>query len=172
MITKPEIKQLNPFDLHRPDMQWNQPGEKKLTGGQNWQNKTMSTTQWSPAPMAPQPMPVPHVVRRPTHAQIPSCYKELCNLNILPKGVHRGVCKSWKSWIILVYHKKKSYLLIWHFWHHSCLVLYFRLTKLTSSDFENNFTRCPQQLQTGPSWVDWRETNLQVWKRKQKTKWN
>uniref|UniRef100_A0A3Q4I0P7 Phosphatidylinositol-binding clathrin assembly protein n=1 Tax=Neolamprologus brichardi TaxID=32507 RepID=A0A3Q4I0P7_NEOBR len=100
----------------KPDMQWNQPGEKKLTGGQNWQNKTMSTTQWSPAPMAPQPMPVQHVVRRPTHAQIPSCYKELCNLNILPKGVHRGVCKSWKSWIILVYHKKKSYLLIWHFW--------------------------------------------------------
>lgn len=44
-------------------MQWNQAGEKKLTGGQNWQNKTMSTTQWSPAPMAPQPMPVPHVVR-------------------------------------------------------------------------------------------------------------
>uniref|UniRef100_A0A3Q1I339 Phosphatidylinositol-binding clathrin assembly protein n=1 Tax=Anabas testudineus TaxID=64144 RepID=A0A3Q1I339_ANATE len=37
-------------------MQWNQPGEKKLTGGQNWQNKTMSTTQWSPAPMAPQPI--------------------------------------------------------------------------------------------------------------------
>ncbi|XP_071381388.1 phosphatidylinositol-binding clathrin assembly protein, partial [Centroberyx affinis] len=47
--------------LSRPEMQWNQPGEKKLTGGQNWQNKTMSTTQWSPAPMAPQPMPVPHV---------------------------------------------------------------------------------------------------------------
>ncbi|XP_008433534.1 phosphatidylinositol-binding clathrin assembly protein isoform X2 [Poecilia reticulata] len=45
----------------KPEMQWNQPGEKKLTGGQNWQNKTMSTTQWSPAPMAPQPMPVPHV---------------------------------------------------------------------------------------------------------------
>ncbi|XP_026018414.1 phosphatidylinositol-binding clathrin assembly protein isoform X5 [Astatotilapia calliptera] len=45
----------------KPDMQWNQLGEKKLTGGQNWQNKTMSTTQWSPAPMAPQPMPVPHV---------------------------------------------------------------------------------------------------------------
>uniref|UniRef100_A0A669BBT0 Phosphatidylinositol-binding clathrin assembly protein n=1 Tax=Oreochromis niloticus TaxID=8128 RepID=A0A669BBT0_ORENI len=118
-----QIKQLNPLDLHRPDMQWNQPGEKKLTGGQNWQNKTMSTTQWSPAPMAPQPMPVPHVVRRPTHAQIPSCCKELRNLNIMPKGVHRGVCKSWKSWLILVYHKKKSYLLIWHFWHHSCLVL-------------------------------------------------
>lgn len=46
-------------------MHWSQPGEKKLTGGQNWQNKTMSTTQWSPAPMAPQPMPVQHVVSRP-----------------------------------------------------------------------------------------------------------
>uniref|UniRef100_A0A4W6CE37 Si:ch211-200p22.4 n=1 Tax=Lates calcarifer TaxID=8187 RepID=A0A4W6CE37_LATCA len=45
----------------KPEMQWSQPGEKKLTGGQNWQNKTMSTTQWSPAPVAPQPMPVPHV---------------------------------------------------------------------------------------------------------------
>lgn len=47
-------------------MHWSQPGEKKLTGGHNWQNKTMSTTQWSPAPMAPQPMPVQHVVSRPT----------------------------------------------------------------------------------------------------------
>ncbi|XP_054656028.1 phosphatidylinositol-binding clathrin assembly protein isoform X2 [Dunckerocampus dactyliophorus] len=45
----------------KPEMQWSQPGEKKLTGGQNWQNKTMSTTQWSPAPMVAQPMPVPHV---------------------------------------------------------------------------------------------------------------
>ncbi|KAF7661222.1 hypothetical protein LDENG_00266060 [Lucifuga dentata] len=45
----------------KPDMQWNQPGEKKLTGGQNWQNKTTSTTQWSPAPMGPPPMAVPHV---------------------------------------------------------------------------------------------------------------
>ncbi|XP_034532472.1 phosphatidylinositol-binding clathrin assembly protein isoform X2 [Notolabrus celidotus] len=49
----------------KPDMQWNQPGEKKLTGGQNWQNKTMSTTQWGPAPMAPQPMPVQHVAPAP-----------------------------------------------------------------------------------------------------------
>ncbi|XP_077961442.1 phosphatidylinositol-binding clathrin assembly protein isoform X30 [Gasterosteus aculeatus] len=45
----------------KPEMQWNQAGEKKLTGGHNWQNKTMSTTQWGPAPMAPQPMPVQHV---------------------------------------------------------------------------------------------------------------
>ncbi|XP_022617021.1 phosphatidylinositol-binding clathrin assembly protein-like [Seriola dumerili] len=49
----------------KPEMQWNQPGEKKLTGGQNWQNKTMSTTQWSPAPVAPQPMPVQHVAPAP-----------------------------------------------------------------------------------------------------------
>ncbi|XP_023692953.1 phosphatidylinositol-binding clathrin assembly protein-like isoform X5 [Paramormyrops kingsleyae] len=44
----------------KPDMQWNQLGEKKLTGGTNWQSKTMSTTAaWGPAPMAPAPMPVP-----------------------------------------------------------------------------------------------------------------
>uniref|UniRef100_A0A8C9YBL3 Phosphatidylinositol-binding clathrin assembly protein n=1 Tax=Sander lucioperca TaxID=283035 RepID=A0A8C9YBL3_SANLU len=49
----------------KPDMQWNQSGEKKLTGGHNWQNKTMSTTQWGPAPMAPQPMPVQHVAPAP-----------------------------------------------------------------------------------------------------------
>uniref|UniRef100_A0A8C5G238 Phosphatidylinositol-binding clathrin assembly protein-like n=1 Tax=Gouania willdenowi TaxID=441366 RepID=A0A8C5G238_GOUWI len=49
----------------KPEMQWNQPGEKKLTGGQNWQNKTMSTTQWGPAPIAAQPMAVPHVAPAP-----------------------------------------------------------------------------------------------------------
>ncbi|XP_078132239.1 phosphatidylinositol-binding clathrin assembly protein isoform X3 [Sander vitreus] len=49
----------------KPDMQWNQSGEKKLTGGHNWQNKTMSTTQWGPAPMAPQPMPVQHMAPAP-----------------------------------------------------------------------------------------------------------
>ncbi|XP_061769765.1 phosphatidylinositol-binding clathrin assembly protein isoform X3 [Nerophis ophidion] len=45
----------------KPEMHWSQQGEKKLTGGHNWQNKTMSTTHWSPAPMVAQPMPVPHV---------------------------------------------------------------------------------------------------------------
>uniref|UniRef100_A0A8C1S2T6 Phosphatidylinositol-binding clathrin assembly protein n=1 Tax=Cyprinus carpio TaxID=7962 RepID=A0A8C1S2T6_CYPCA len=51
----------------RSDM-WTQPGEKKLTGGTNWQSKTMSsTTAWSPAPLPPaamQPaaMPVQHMV--------------------------------------------------------------------------------------------------------------
>uniref|UniRef100_A0A4W5MQL6 Phosphatidylinositol-binding clathrin assembly protein n=1 Tax=Hucho hucho TaxID=62062 RepID=A0A4W5MQL6_9TELE len=54
--------------VFRPDMQWSQPGEKKLTGGHNWQSKTMtSTTAWTPAPMAPAPMapapmPVQHMV--------------------------------------------------------------------------------------------------------------
>ncbi|XP_035375946.1 phosphatidylinositol-binding clathrin assembly protein isoform X1 [Electrophorus electricus] len=48
--------------VKKPDMQWTQPGEKKLTGGSNWQSKTMSsTTAWSPAPMPPAPMPVPHM---------------------------------------------------------------------------------------------------------------
>uniref|UniRef100_A0A6Q2XP95 ENTH domain-containing protein n=1 Tax=Esox lucius TaxID=8010 RepID=A0A6Q2XP95_ESOLU len=50
----------------KPDMQWNQPGEKKLTGGHDWQSKTMSTTTaWSPAPMAPGPVPVQHVTPAP-----------------------------------------------------------------------------------------------------------
>ncbi|XP_061103737.1 phosphatidylinositol-binding clathrin assembly protein-like isoform X7 [Conger conger] len=46
----------------KPDMQWTQPGEKKLTGGTNWQTKTMSTTTaWNPAPMGPAPMPMPQM---------------------------------------------------------------------------------------------------------------
>ncbi|XP_076843607.1 phosphatidylinositol-binding clathrin assembly protein isoform X3 [Brachyhypopomus gauderio] len=48
--------------VKKPDMQWTQPGEKKLTGGSNWQSKTMSsTTAWSPAPLPPAPLPVPHM---------------------------------------------------------------------------------------------------------------
>lgn len=50
----------------KPDMQWTQPGEKKLTGGTNWQTKTMSsTTAWSPAPMGPGPMPLPQMAPAP-----------------------------------------------------------------------------------------------------------
>ncbi|KAM9400152.1 phosphatidylinositol-binding clathrin assembly protein-like isoform 7-T9 [Salvelinus alpinus] len=46
----------------KPDMQWSQSGEKRLTGGHNWQSKTMtSTTAWNPVPMAPAPMPVQHL---------------------------------------------------------------------------------------------------------------
>lgn len=55
----------------KSDMHWTQPGEKKLTGGTNWQSKTMSsTTAWSPAPlppaaMPPAAMPVPHMAPAP-----------------------------------------------------------------------------------------------------------
>ncbi|XP_072899488.1 phosphatidylinositol binding clathrin assembly protein a isoform X8 [Hemitrygon akajei] len=31
------------------DLHWNQPGEKKLTGGTNWQPKVAPTTTWNPA---------------------------------------------------------------------------------------------------------------------------
>uniref|UniRef100_A0AAY4D9E3 Phosphatidylinositol-binding clathrin assembly protein n=1 Tax=Denticeps clupeoides TaxID=299321 RepID=A0AAY4D9E3_9TELE len=33
------------------DIHWSQPGEKKLTGGSNWQPKTAPTTTWNPATM-------------------------------------------------------------------------------------------------------------------------
>ncbi|XP_047017016.1 phosphatidylinositol binding clathrin assembly protein a isoform X2 [Ictalurus punctatus] len=33
------------------DIHWSQPGEKKLTGGTNWQPKTAPTTTWNPASM-------------------------------------------------------------------------------------------------------------------------
>ncbi|MFT7802107.1 phosphatidylinositol-binding clathrin assembly protein-like isoform X1 [Arapaima gigas] len=50
----------------KPDMQWTQPSEKKLTGGSNWQSKTMSTTTaWNPGPMAPAPVPVPQMTPAP-----------------------------------------------------------------------------------------------------------
>uniref|UniRef100_A0A673JSD9 Phosphatidylinositol-binding clathrin assembly protein n=1 Tax=Sinocyclocheilus rhinocerous TaxID=307959 RepID=A0A673JSD9_9TELE len=67
----------------KSDMQWTQPGEKKLTGGTNWQSKTMSsTTAWSPAPlppaaMPPAAMPVPHMVR--TH----TCTLDLCRYSVM-----------------------------------------------------------------------------------------
>ncbi|XP_053089280.1 phosphatidylinositol-binding clathrin assembly protein isoform X4 [Pangasianodon hypophthalmus] len=54
--------QFSGSSVKKPDMQWTQPGEKKMTGGTNWQSKTMSsTTAWSPAPMPPAPMTVPHM---------------------------------------------------------------------------------------------------------------
>ncbi|XP_044225780.1 phosphatidylinositol binding clathrin assembly protein a isoform X18 [Thunnus albacares] len=33
------------------DLHWSQPGEKKLTGGNNWQPKTTPSTTWNPATM-------------------------------------------------------------------------------------------------------------------------
>ncbi|XP_062392650.1 phosphatidylinositol binding clathrin assembly protein a isoform X13 [Sardina pilchardus] len=41
------------------DLHWSQPGEKKLTGGTNWQPKTAPTTTWNPATMAPSVMAFP-----------------------------------------------------------------------------------------------------------------
>ncbi|XP_072514358.1 phosphatidylinositol binding clathrin assembly protein a isoform X9 [Salminus brasiliensis] len=41
------------------DIHWSQPGEKKLTGGTNWQPKTAPTTTWNPATMAPSIMAFP-----------------------------------------------------------------------------------------------------------------
>lgn len=36
---------------HYSDLHWSQPGEKKLTGGTNWQPKTAPSTTWNPATM-------------------------------------------------------------------------------------------------------------------------
>ncbi|XP_053188022.1 phosphatidylinositol binding clathrin assembly protein a isoform X3 [Scomber japonicus] len=41
------------------DIHWSQPGEKKLTGGNNWQAKTTPSTTWNPATMAPSVMAFP-----------------------------------------------------------------------------------------------------------------
>ncbi|XP_066555563.1 phosphatidylinositol binding clathrin assembly protein a isoform X13 [Amia ocellicauda] len=41
------------------DIHWSQPGEKKLTGGTNWQPKVAPTTTWNPATMAPSVMAFP-----------------------------------------------------------------------------------------------------------------
>ncbi|KAE8627877.1 hypothetical protein XENTR_v10007198 [Xenopus tropicalis] len=41
------------------DIHWSQPGEKKLTGGTNWQPKVAPTTTWNPATLAPPIMAYP-----------------------------------------------------------------------------------------------------------------
>ncbi|XP_078121690.1 phosphatidylinositol binding clathrin assembly protein a isoform X9 [Sander vitreus] len=41
------------------DLHWSQPGERKLTGGNNWQPKTAPNTTWNPAAMAPSVMAFP-----------------------------------------------------------------------------------------------------------------
>ncbi|XP_075122275.1 phosphatidylinositol-binding clathrin assembly protein [Leptodactylus fuscus] len=41
------------------DVHWTQPGEKKLTGGTNWQPKVAPTTTWNPATLAPPIMAYP-----------------------------------------------------------------------------------------------------------------
>lgn len=49
----------------RSDMQWNQPTEKRLTGGTNWQARTSTSTTWTPAPVAPVPQMVPAPLNYP-----------------------------------------------------------------------------------------------------------
>ncbi|XP_018408766.1 PREDICTED: phosphatidylinositol-binding clathrin assembly protein isoform X3 [Nanorana parkeri] len=41
------------------DVHWNQPGEKRLTGGTNWQPRLAPTTTWNPATLAPPIMAYP-----------------------------------------------------------------------------------------------------------------
>uniref|UniRef100_UPI00398EA40F phosphatidylinositol-binding clathrin assembly protein-like isoform X6 n=1 Tax=Pristiophorus japonicus TaxID=55135 RepID=UPI00398EA40F len=42
--------------VKKMDQQWTQSGERKLTGGSNWQPKTATSTSWSAAPMNVPPM--------------------------------------------------------------------------------------------------------------------
>ncbi|KAH0630935.1 hypothetical protein JD844_004319 [Phrynosoma platyrhinos] len=56
----------------RSDMQWNQPTEKKLTGGTNWQAKTSTSTTWNTVPIPPAPQMVPTSVTYPVNTpQVP-----------------------------------------------------------------------------------------------------
>ncbi|XP_069747019.1 phosphatidylinositol binding clathrin assembly protein a isoform X8 [Narcine bancroftii] len=49
----------------KSDLHWNQPGEKKLTGGTNWQPKVAPTTTWNPATLPP-PMGTMPLMTQPT----------------------------------------------------------------------------------------------------------
>ncbi|XP_044161227.1 phosphatidylinositol-binding clathrin assembly protein-like isoform X2 [Bufo gargarizans] len=49
----------------RSDMQWNQPTEKRLTGGTNWQARTSTSTTWNPTPVASVPQMVPAPLNYP-----------------------------------------------------------------------------------------------------------
>ncbi|XP_061454897.1 phosphatidylinositol-binding clathrin assembly protein-like isoform X4 [Rhineura floridana] len=56
----------------KSDMQWNQPTEKKLTGGTNWQAKTSTSTTWNTVPIPPAPQMVPAPVTYPVNTpQVP-----------------------------------------------------------------------------------------------------
>lgn len=56
----------------KSDMQWNQPTEKRLTGGTNWQARTSTSTTWTPAPVAAIPQMVPPPMTYPvTTQQVP-----------------------------------------------------------------------------------------------------
>lgn len=42
---------LTPTVLICSDMHWSQPGEKRMTGGTNWQPKAAPSTTWNPVSM-------------------------------------------------------------------------------------------------------------------------
>uniref|UniRef100_A0A672LNH9 Phosphatidylinositol-binding clathrin assembly protein n=1 Tax=Sinocyclocheilus grahami TaxID=75366 RepID=A0A672LNH9_SINGR len=73
--THPPIQITNAlFNCFRSDIHWNQPGEKKLTGGMNWQPKTAPSTTWNPVsmvqdaslPLKPPQMPSMSMMTQPT----------------------------------------------------------------------------------------------------------
>ncbi|XP_069468748.1 phosphatidylinositol-binding clathrin assembly protein-like isoform X9 [Ambystoma mexicanum] len=56
----------------KSDMQWNQPTEKKLTGGNNWHARTSTSTTWTSASVPPIPQMVPAPMNYPvTTTQVP-----------------------------------------------------------------------------------------------------
>ncbi|TSQ46610.1 Phosphatidylinositol-binding clathrin assembly protein [Bagarius yarrelli] len=58
-------KELTDSYYDNSDIHWNQPGEKKLTGGMNWQPKAAPSTTWNPASMPPQ-LPSMAMMTQPT----------------------------------------------------------------------------------------------------------
>ncbi|XP_059832995.1 phosphatidylinositol-binding clathrin assembly protein isoform X2 [Hypanus sabinus] len=57
--------------MKKMDQQWTQSGEKKLTGGTNWQPKTTTSTSWSAAPMNVPPMVAPPISYPVSAPQVP-----------------------------------------------------------------------------------------------------
>ncbi|XP_062916951.1 phosphatidylinositol-binding clathrin assembly protein-like isoform X6 [Mobula hypostoma] len=57
--------------MKKMDQQWTQSGEKKLTGGTNWQPKTTTSTSWSAAPMNVPPMVAPPISFPVSAPQVP-----------------------------------------------------------------------------------------------------
>ncbi|XP_075429552.1 phosphatidylinositol-binding clathrin assembly protein isoform X5 [Ascaphus truei] len=57
----------------KSDMQWNQPTEKRLTGGTHWQARTTTSTTWTPAPAAPIPQ-MQNGVHYPGYVSAPMNY--------------------------------------------------------------------------------------------------
>ncbi|XP_072914201.1 phosphatidylinositol-binding clathrin assembly protein isoform X6 [Hemitrygon akajei] len=57
--------------MKKMDQQWTQSGEKRLTGGTNWQPKTATSTSWSAAPMNVPPMVAPPISYPVSAPQVP-----------------------------------------------------------------------------------------------------